>query len=862
MAIGKVSGVMLQNNLARQGSNLAFDGNLIYLDVTNRRIGVNTVNPTKDFQVAGATQLGNVIINGDSIAHINPSSQVLLGNVSQIHIAGGSANNLLYTDGAGNLAFTSLQTLLSLNNVTTNNIPYRPVPVTANIGQNSVTYSTNALTTGQSTSQAISILDSILGNITNISGNVITTGNLFLTGGAQNYVLSTDGAGNTFWSDISNVVNTGGFSGTGLVLGANTTGSFSSAITLTSTTSITNSIALLNQLLGNITNSTGSAIHTSGNVNASGVVANNFYGNLVGSVLTANQPYITGLGNLGNLTVNNSITSTTVTAQNYYGNLTGNSTGTLTGNVIGNITGTNGTFSSNVTAGNVYTTNGTFSGNVYGNIGTASQPYITAVGTLSNLAVTGGVQASSVTAGAAYINGPLTANSASIAGNLSIGNNLTIGGTTTLATLLVNTVELDQGNLTAAATFSTFYGNTYGTVASYTGNVTTGNLITGNIASNTVRGNVIGRLTGNVTGNVSGTYGVFSNSISTGDGTFSGNIYGNINTPAQPYITSLGTLTNLAVIGNITANNIAANSTLYGNFAGTLLTPSQPNITTVGNLGNLTVNTSITATTVTAQTYYGNIVGNATGTLLTPSQPNITTVGNLGNLTVNTTITAGGNITTAANVNATTFFGNIYTDRINSLYTTVTEFDSVGALGLPNGNSVQRPSLTKGGYLRYNTDIPSIEYYDGAAWVAVTNSVRSQIITPDGVSQQFGLNQVTTSAGCIVSINGTVQQPGIAYNVNENQITFTEVPQVTDIVDVRFLGATVNINTSLADNLNIAGNLTVVGTTSAHTVSTGAFSITENNNQVVVSCNGVKVFAIDSTGNVMIAGNITYGPIV
>ena len=107
-----------------------------------------------------------------------------------------------------------------------------------------------------------------------------------------------------------------------------------------------------------------------------------------------------------------------------------------------------------------------------------------------------------------------------------------------------------------------------------------------------------------------------------------------------------------------------------------------------------------------------------------------------------------------------------------------------------------------------------------------------------------------------------MQQPGIAYNVNENQITFTEVPQVTDIVDVRFLGATVNINTSLADNLNIAGNLTVVGTTSAHTVSTGAFSITENNNQVVVSCNGVKVFAIDSTGNVMIAGNITYGPIV
>ena len=355
---------------------------------------------------------------------------------------------------------------------------------------------------------------------------------------------------------------------------------------------------------------------------------------------------------------------------------------------------------------------------------------------------------------------------------------------------------------------------------------------------------------------------MFSTSVLAGDGTFTGNIYGNIGTPTQPYISTVGTLTNLAVAGNITATNVTATSNFYGNVKGTVLTPSQPLITTVGNLGSLVVNNSIQATTVTADTFYGSVVGDVTGTVLTSSQPYITQVGTLDNLTVTDYINAGGNISTATNVNATTFFGNIYADRINSLYTTITEFNSVGALGLPNGNTTQRPELSKGGYLRYNTDLPSIEYYDGEVWVAVTNSVRSQIITPDGESQSYQLNQITTQAGCIVSINGTVQQPGTSYTVAEDVIEFTEIPLTTDIIDVRFLGATVNINTSLADNLEIAGNLVVNGITTADTVSTGAFSITENNNRVVVSCNGVKVFAIDSTGNVQIAGNITYGPIV
>lgn len=903
MAINKISGEMLKQDLTRSGVPIVFDGNLLYVDVVNRRIGINTTAPTSDFQVAGPTQLGNIIINGNEITHTDADAQIKLGDISTVHITGGNANNILFTDGTGNLAFTSMQTLFALNNITTNNIPFRPAAITANVNQSTVTYSTNALTTGQSLSQAISTLDSILGNITNASGNVITTGNLFLTGGAQNYILATDGNGRTFWSNISSIVSQTKFDGTGVQLGTNTRGSLTSAVPLVSTTTITDSVALLNELLGKFTTSTGQSISVQNDLQAGGnIVAGNnisvtngkFYGDIQGTVLTATQPNITTVGNLGNLVVNNSITTTTVTGQTFYGNLIGNLAGDITGNIVGNVAGTTGSLSGCLTAGNVFTNNGTFSGNIYGNIGTAAQPYITSLGTLTGLTATGPITSSSLTTQAAYINGALSAGSIVTSGDVSIGNNLTISGSTTLSTLIVRQFEITAGNLTSntGMVSPVFYGTTFnGQFGNFTGNVTALNLVTNNslfapnVRLTTAAGRVTGNLVGTVTGNVNGATGVFTNSISTTDGFFSGNIYGNVISSTQSAITSLGTLTYLNVSGNVTANNIIANSTIYSpGFVGTLQTPVQPNITTVGKLGNLTVNTSITATTVTAQTYYGNVVGSSAN-ITTIDSANITganiTVGNdddisgyltvtadanvYGNLAVGTdedgpyNLTVDGAIAATGNVSSNEFYGNIRADRIDSLYSSVIEFTSQGAVGLPHGDTSQRPALAKGGYVRYNTDVPGLEYYDGGAWVEITNTVRNQIITPDGVNNRYLLDHTTTAAGSIVSINGTVQQPGMAYTMSESNnncyITFNETPLPTDIVDVRFMGATVNFNTTLSDNLTIYGNLTT------NSVTTGAFTIAENNNRVVVSCNGVKVFAINSSGDVTIAGNISYGPI-
>jgi len=53
MAIGRISGQLLKSNLLRAGENLAFETDLLYLDVINSRIGIKTATPNADLDVNG-----------------------------------------------------------------------------------------------------------------------------------------------------------------------------------------------------------------------------------------------------------------------------------------------------------------------------------------------------------------------------------------------------------------------------------------------------------------------------------------------------------------------------------------------------------------------------------------------------------------------------------------------------------------------------------------------------------------------------------------------------------------------------------------------------------------------------------------
>ena len=63
MAIGRISGPLLKANLNREGVNLAFETDLLYLDVNNSRIGVKTATPQYDLDVHGTTRTTNLIVD-------------------------------------------------------------------------------------------------------------------------------------------------------------------------------------------------------------------------------------------------------------------------------------------------------------------------------------------------------------------------------------------------------------------------------------------------------------------------------------------------------------------------------------------------------------------------------------------------------------------------------------------------------------------------------------------------------------------------------------------------------------------------------------------------------------------------------
>ena len=84
MAINKISGNILQDNLVR-GANLAVQGNLVYFDIVNTRVGINTSVPTTDFDVNGNIAAGNLNISSQITVtgNITTAGQVSAnGNIS------------------------------------------------------------------------------------------------------------------------------------------------------------------------------------------------------------------------------------------------------------------------------------------------------------------------------------------------------------------------------------------------------------------------------------------------------------------------------------------------------------------------------------------------------------------------------------------------------------------------------------------------------------------------------------------------------------------------------------------------------------------------------------------------------------
>ena len=190
------------------------------------------------------------------------------------------------------------------------------------------------------------------------------------------------------------------------------------------------------------------------------------------------------------------------------------------------------------------------------------------------------------------------------------------------------------------------------------------------------------------------------------------------------------------------------------------------------------------------------------------------------------------------NISANTVTSNITTNYINSTTGSINitpagnlvVVNTTGAIVLGVGNTANRPTDAVTGSFRFNIDTSLPEYYGGATWVPIGPSmITSQSITPDGTSVEYTLDQNATSNGVIVSINGTLQQPGTAYNVAGNKITFAEIPLTTDIVEVRFISAAIvleeNSGVVSAGNVNISTSAVTVDSFDVATYRSARYTI-------------------------------------
>ena len=111
---------------------------------------------------------------------------------------------------------------------------------------------------------------------------------------------------------------------------------------------------------------------------------------------------------------------------------------------------------------------------------------------------------------------------------------------------------------------------------------------------------------------------------------------------------------------------------------------------------------------------------------------------------------------------------------------------NLATTGTANLNSVGNVFITGGstGYVLQTDGLGNL------SWVAPlgnTQTILDQQVFGDGSTSQFTLITGAFTNSILVAINGVQQLPTVAYNVTGSIITFTEAPQVSDVIDIRFL---------------------------------------------------------------------------
>jgi len=906
-SVGETPSNVIDANLNFTGNTANFTGNLISVNANLGNLALaNFVNVSSNLNVTNTLAAGNV--RTDNLLYANGSPwdlQQPAGSNTQVQF-----NNNNDFGASANFTFDSTSNTLSVlgnANVTTlntGNINTGTSSLTLTANGQSTVFNANGVVAFPANVSAPNFIGNVVGNI---SGNITAPGsntNIIYNDGnllAGSNAFSFSNATNTV--SISNALSvTGNITSGNANLGNLAIANFVQGTLTTAAQPNVTSVGILTGLSVDGSNITlangvyvgnGAGLTNLAGANVTGTVANATHASTANTVTDAAQPNITSVGTL---------TSLTVTGNASAGNLSTGGALSVTGNAnVGNLGAT----------GVVATTLG-------GTLTTAAQPNITSVGTLTGLGVNGNITAANITANTGVFTGNGSGLTALNASNIS-------SGTLAQARLANSNVILGNTALTLGATVTTVTGLSSVTsttfVGALTGAATTAGTVTtnaqpnitsvGTLTSVTVSGNAnVGNLnSGN--GNFTGDLTVLGNAnIGNGaGGTISGAnlvsanfLAGTLTTAAsaQPNITSVGTLSSLAVTGNVTAGNfvgIFANGnsniaipsangninisaggtpnelviTSTGiNVAGTLNATGNAN---VGNLGaaqvlasanvtapqlisNVTTGTAPFVVTSTTQVANLNVaVAGTAGTVTTAAQPNITSVGTLSSLTVSGNATAGNVYANSGTIGASLLAGTLTTaaqPNITSVGTlsslSVTGNANVGNIGAANGvftnvsgNGSALSSLTGANVTGQvgNALVAGTVYTNAQPNITSVGTLSNVDVTGNGI---FG--NVYANAGTIAAL--TLKGEG-------GNISNITAGNITGQVANALVAGTVYTNAQ--PNITSVGtltDLTVSGNASAGNLSTGGnLSVTSNANIGTLNTSAIN----SGTSNLIVTVN-------
>ncbi len=391
---------MFTGNITALNANLGNVASANFLTgtlTTNAQPNVTSVGTLTSLAVTGNVTAGNLYANSGTlgIATLNVSGESNLNNVGNVYIGGGNANQILQTDGAGNLSWTDpnggyyLHTQSSTSNTwtVTHNLNRQYVTVEA-IDANGNSY------TGRYDYPTISYVNA---NALTMTFTSAVAGYAAVTGGGTN--INSVSVGNSTPGGVNTQVqfnDAGALAGSSGLVYNKTTG------TLTATLYAGSGANLTNIAGANVTGAVSYATTANAvaGANVSGQVGNAL---VAGTVYTAAQPNITSVGTLTSLAVTGNVSA---------GNVSG--TGGVFTYVSGNGANLTSLTGANVTGAVAFATtaNSVAGANVSGTVSQATtvmgatQNNITTLGALTTLS-----SGANTTAGTITGNWTLTAGS-------------------------------------------------------------------------------------------------------------------------------------------------------------------------------------------------------------------------------------------------------------------------------------------------------------------------------------------------------------------------------------------------------------------------------------------------------------------